>query len=95
MTYDKIEARVIGLQALDVRTETYGSEVPVFMTKIPEDTRLLVGRESKNGKWDLSEILQLLRNEVEQSATKSSRKDVPENLKKRKVTQRMWHRQLQ
>ena len=72
MTYDKIEARVIGLQALDVRTETYGSLlVPGFMTKLPDDTRILVGREIKDGTWDLSEILQLLRNEVEQSATKS------------------------
>lgn len=37
-TYDKIEAHVRGLQALDVPTETYGSLlVPVLMTKIPED----------------------------------------------------------
>lgn len=41
-TYDKIEAHVGGLQALDVPTETYGSLlVPVLMAKIPEDIRLL------------------------------------------------------
>ena len=40
-TYDKIEAHVRGLQALDVPTQTYGSLlVPVLMTKIPEDIRL-------------------------------------------------------
>lgn len=34
-SYDKIEARVRGLQALDAPTETYGSLlVPVLMTKI-------------------------------------------------------------
>ena len=65
-TYDKTEAHVRGLQALDVPTETYGSLlVPVLMTKIPEDICLLVGREIKDGKWNLSHILQLLRNEVE------------------------------
>lgn len=63
--YDKIEAHVRGLQALDMPTETYGSLlVPVLMTKIPEDIRLLVGREIKDGEWNLSEILELLRNEV-------------------------------
>ena len=35
------------------------------MTKIPEGIRLLVGREIKDGEWNLSEILKLLRNEVE------------------------------
>ena len=35
------------------------------MTKIPGDIRLLVGREIKDGEWNLSEILKLLRNEVE------------------------------
>ena len=54
---------VRGLQALDVPTETYGSLlVPVLMTKIPEDIRLLVGREIKDGEWNISEILKLLRN---------------------------------
>ena len=66
-TYDKIEAHVSGLQALDyLPSETYGSlSVPVRMTKIPEDIRLLVGREIKDGEWNLAEILRLLRNDVE------------------------------
>ena len=65
-TFDKIEAHVRGLQALDVPAETYGSFlVPVLMSKIPDDIRLLVGREIKDGEWNLTEILQLLRNEVE------------------------------
>ena len=36
--------------------------MPVLMTKIPEDVRLLVGREIKDGEWNISEILKLLRN---------------------------------
>ena len=65
-TYDNIEAHVSGLQALDFPSETNGSlSVPVRMTKIPEDIRLLVGREIKDGEWNLAEILRLLRNDVE------------------------------
>ena len=65
-TYDEVEAHVRGLQALEVPTESYGSFlVPVLMTKIPEDIRLLVGREMKDGEWNLTQILQLLRSEVE------------------------------
>ena len=65
-TYDEIEAHVRGLQALEVPTESYGSFlVPVLMTKIPEDIRLLVGREMKDGEWNLSAILQILRSKIE------------------------------
>ncbi|KAL9979034.1 hypothetical protein ACROYT_G016626 [Oculina patagonica] len=65
-TNDEIEAHVRGLQALKVPTESYGRFlVPVLMTKIPEDIRLLVGREMKDGKWNLSAILQILRREIE------------------------------
>ena len=65
-TYDELEAHVRGLQALEVPTESYGSFlVPLLMTKIPEDIRLLVGPEMKDGDWNLTQILQLLRSEVE------------------------------
>lgn len=54
-TYDKIEAQVRGLQALDVLKEIYRSLlVPVLMTKVPKDIRLLVGRKSEDSKWNLS-----------------------------------------
>jgi hypothetical protein len=64
--HDKIEAHVRGLKALDVPTATYGSLlVPVLMTKIPEDIRLLLGREIKENEWNLDKIMGLLRNEIE------------------------------
>ena len=67
-TYDdEVEAHVRGLQALEVTTESYGSFlVPApGNTKIPEDICLLVGREMKDGEWNLTQILQLLHSEVE------------------------------
>ena len=39
--------------------------VPTLMSKIPDDIRLLAGREIKDGEWNLTEILRFLRNEVE------------------------------
>ena len=63
--YDKIETHVRGLQALDVPTESYGSLlIPVLMSKIPEDIRILLARQIKDGEWNLNELLRLLKDEV-------------------------------
>jgi hypothetical protein len=46
--YDKVETHVRGPQTLEVPTESYGSLlVPILMTKIPEDIRILLGRQIK------------------------------------------------
>ena len=65
-TYGKIEVHIRGLQSLDVPAETYGSLlVRDLMSKLPEDVRLLLGREIKDGGWNWTEILRLPRNEIE------------------------------
>ena len=64
--YDKVEVHVRGLQSLNVPTSAYGSLlVPVLLGKIPEDVRLQIGREMKDGHWELSRLLDLLRAEIE------------------------------
>ena len=64
--YDKVEVHVRGLQSLNVPTSAYGSLlIPVLLGKIPEDVRLLIGRQVKSGQWELSYLLDLLRDEVE------------------------------
>eukprot|EP00794_Sanderia_malayensis_P002587 gene2587-biopygen2120 len=68
--YDKVEVHVRVLQSLDVPTSSYGSLlVPVLLSKIPEDVRLLIGREIKDDKWELGRLLNSLRYEVENSET--------------------------
>eukprot|EP00794_Sanderia_malayensis_P005751 gene5751-biopygen4665 len=63
--YDKVEVHVRGLQSLDVPTPSYGSLlVPVLLSKIPEDVRLLIGREIKDDKWELGRLLNLLRHHI-------------------------------
>ena len=47
-------------------TSSYGSLlVPVLLKKIPHDFRLLIGRQIKDGQWDLDRLLNLLREEIE------------------------------
>ena len=64
--YDKVEVHVRGLKSLKVPTSSYGSLlVPVLLKKIPYDIRLLLGRQIKDGSWDLDCLLDLLREEIE------------------------------
>jgi len=53
------------LQALDVSTEAYGSLlVPVLLSKLPADLRLILGREIKDEEWSLTKIMTLFREEI-------------------------------
>ena len=64
--HDKVEVHVRGLQSLNVPTSAYGSLLlPVLLGKIPEDVRLLIGRQMKDGHWELNRLLDLLRDEIE------------------------------
>ena len=64
--YDKVEVHVRGLKSLKVPTASYGSLlIPVLLKKIPHDVRLLIGRQVKDGQWDLDRLLDLLREEIE------------------------------
>ena len=85
---DTVEIHVRGLQALNVPTSAYGSLlVPVLLSKIPEDVRLLIGREIKDQRWELNCLIDLFREEVDnrercagiQAALPSGK--VPENRK--------------
>jgi hypothetical protein len=63
--YDKVETHVRSLQALEVPTESYGILLE-SMTKIPEDIRKLLGRQTKeDNDWKLDELhTSLLQEEI-------------------------------
>ena len=64
--YDKISVNVRGLEALGVRASQYGSLlIPVVMSKLPQDIRLQIARKTSKEVWEISEILDVIRNEVE------------------------------
>ena len=68
--YDKVETRVRRLQPLEFPTESYGILLE-SMTKIPEDIRKLLGRQTKEDKdWKLGELhTSLLQEEIKKPRT--------------------------
>ena len=64
--YDKIEINVRSLQALGIKSEMYGSLlIPVMMEKIPEEFRLVISRKMKSDTWDINELLDAFKEELE------------------------------
>lgn len=63
MVYDKVHA---GLEALRIQAEQYGSFlIPVVMAKLTQDVRLQNARLTTKEVWEIDELLQVLRTEVE------------------------------
>ena len=64
--YDPIEVHMRGLQSLDVSSETYGMLlVPVLLSKIPEEIRLIIARKVKDDTLDLDTLITNLKEEID------------------------------
>ncbi|CAB3979174.1 PREDICTED: uncharacterized protein LOC107346460, partial [Paramuricea clavata] len=64
--YDSIEVHVRGLKTLGVESEQYGTLlVPIILSKVPEDLRLILSRQISTENWKLDETLKHLRTELE------------------------------
>ena len=64
--YDKIYANVRGLEALGIGAEWYGSFlIPIVMDRLPADVCLQMARVTTKDIWEIDELLQVLRTEVE------------------------------
>ena len=71
--YDVIESNVRSLKGLEVPAESYGRLlVPVIMSKLPSELRLILGREMGDEDWNLEVILENLGKEVETRERTSS-----------------------
>ena len=79
--YDKIEVNVRGLQSLGIKPDQYGCLlVPVIMSKVPEDIRLIILRQFSSEKWTFEVLLKCFKQELEArekcvAVSKSSRKE--------------------
>ena len=63
---DKLEGSVRNLKSLKVDPSSYGILlVPLINEKLPTEMRLLVARKFGNELWDLSEMLRVLKHEME------------------------------
>ena len=64
--YDKINIHIRGLESLGVNAEHYGSLlIPVLMQRIPKNIALQIARQSSKDVWHMTEILEIIRSEVE------------------------------
>ena len=64
--YNQVETDIRNLKTLNVHPESYGSLlVPVLNTKLPGDLRTSFARTFNHEKWDLTEMLEIFRNELE------------------------------
>ena len=63
--YDLIEVLCRGLNGLGVTVELYGSIlVPVLLSKLPPDIKLIVSRKIEGDSWQLDKLLEVLKNEI-------------------------------
>lgn len=85
--YDKIEVNVRGLQSLGIKSDQYGCLlVPVIMSKVPDDIRLIILRQFSSENWTFEVLLKCFKQELEareqclavskSSSTKRERRDV-------------------
>jgi len=66
LVYDKIKVNVRGLEALGVRADQYGSFlIPIIMAKLPSEVRLQIARVTNKDVWEVEELLQVIKAEVE------------------------------
>ena len=64
--YDKIKVNVRGLETLGVRAEQYGSFlIPIIITKLPSEVRLQIARVTNKYVWEVEQLLQAIKAEVE------------------------------
>ena len=68
--YDQISVHVRGLASLGISTEQYGSLlIPVVMSKLPNEIRLQVARNTTDEIWKIEKLLQTIKKEVEARET--------------------------
>ena len=63
---DRIEGQVRCLEALGIKARNYGPLlIPVIMTKIPNEIKLIISRKFGHELWDTEAILEFLNNELQ------------------------------
>ena len=68
--YDKINVNIRGLASLGFKSEQYGSLlIPIIMTELPPDLRLRFARDTDKDVWEIKELMELVKREVEARET--------------------------
>ena len=87
LVYDKISVNISGLESLGVSSNHYGSLlIPVIMSKLPHEIRVQVARNTAREVWDMSELLEVIRQGVE---ARGIRKGVKTNVNLERVNPKL------
>jgi len=66
LVYDRISINISGLESLGVSSSQYRSLlIPVIMSKLPPEIRIQVARNTAREVWEMSNLLQVIRQEVQ------------------------------
>ena len=64
--YDGIESTIRNLKTLELDTETYGGFLtPLLSKKLPSELLMIMSRKFKNNVWNIKEMLDILKDELE------------------------------
>ena len=68
--FDNIMVQVRGLEYLGISSKKYGSLlIPVIMSRMPTDISLQVSRKTSEDIWQVAEITEIIRREIEARET--------------------------
>ena len=66
VVYDKINVNTRCLEALGIKSDQYGCFlIPIIVSKLPDDVRLQIARVTTRDVWDVSELMKVMKTEVE------------------------------
>lgn len=64
--YDKVSVHVRGLSSLGVASDQYGGLlIPVIMSKLPNEVRMRIARETTGSVWKIDKLMEVIKREVE------------------------------
>ena len=64
--YDTIEIQVRSLCSIGLEEKSYGPMlVPIIMSKLPQEIKLILTRQFGKNQWEVTKILQALKNEIQ------------------------------
>ena len=64
--YDKVEFQVRSMKSLGVPLDSYGKNLlsSLFMTRLPQEFRLIISREVGEAEWNIDQIMQIVEREI-------------------------------
>ena len=85
----KLSVHVRGLKSLGVSAEQYGSLlIPIVMSKLPDDVRLQIARNTKEEIWKIKDLLETIKIEMRAREASEGNRVTPDSTKKPPLSNR-------